>query len=379
MPPAAYTYAIDREVAEQAPRAPVRIPRHLAPVRLARRPRVPRPPGRGAQHDRAAPRQRRVGVRGRRRPLGRDEHGDDAARGPRDGHALGRHRSRRCCSTSQRRAGLDVDGVDDLLNKRSGILGLGGHGDMRDLVAAAESGDARATLALEVYAHRIRSYVGAYAAPARAGRRDRVHGRRRRERGRGARRSLAGLEAFGVEVDAERNRRAGERARRISTDASRTRCSSCPRTRSSRSRGRRSRSWLADPIRSAARPARPARPLRRIWSTARVRLDRGAGSYPCARHRARAARGSARAARSRCRASRSAGLEAADGDLRPQRSRTLRRCRRRCARVRGRCRRARARRRAARRCAATTPAHGGAVGVVLIVDGPVGARIAHGR
>lgn len=122
----------------------------------------------------------------------------------------------------QRRAGLDVDGVDDLLNKRSGILGLGGHGDMRDLVAAAESGDARAELALEVYAHRIRSYVGAYAA--QLGRVDAIVftagvGENAAEV---RRRSLAGLEGFGVEVDAARNAARGREARRISTDDSRT-------------------------------------------------------------------------------------------------------------------------------------------------------------
>jgi acetate kinase len=121
----------------------------------------------------------------------------------------------------QRRAGLDVDGVDDLLNKRSGILGLGGHGDMRDLVGAAESGDERAALALDVYAHRIRSYVGAYAA--QLGRVDAIvftagvgeNAAAVRER------ALAGLEGFGVEVDAARNAERRRDARRISTDGAR--------------------------------------------------------------------------------------------------------------------------------------------------------------
>lgn len=122
----------------------------------------------------------------------------------------------------QRRAGLDVDAVDDLLNKRSGILGLGGHGDMRDLVAAAESGDVDAELALEVYTHRVRSYVGAYAA--QLGRVDAIvftagvgeNAAVVRER------SLAGLEGFGVHLDRARNHERGSGARRISTDASRT-------------------------------------------------------------------------------------------------------------------------------------------------------------
>jgi len=62
------------------------------------------------------------------------------------------------------RAGWSVAEVDALLNSRSGLLGLAGSADMRDVEAAVESGDADAALALEVWAHRIRHYVGAYLA-----------------------------------------------------------------------------------------------------------------------------------------------------------------------------------------------------------------------
>jgi len=122
----------------------------------------------------------------------------------------------------QRRARLGVDEVDDLLNKRSGMLGLGGHGDMRDLTEAAASGDERARVALEVYAHRIRSYVGAYAA--QLGRVDAiVFTAGVGENSADVRAmSLAGLEAFGVEVDAARNAERSAEARRISTADSRT-------------------------------------------------------------------------------------------------------------------------------------------------------------
>jgi acetate kinase len=61
----------------------------------------------------------------------------------------------------QRVGAFDAAGLDDLLNRRSGLLGLGGHADMRDLVAA--SGPA-ARLAVDVYVHRLRHYIGAYAA-----------------------------------------------------------------------------------------------------------------------------------------------------------------------------------------------------------------------
>ncbi|MBX3193512.1 MAG: acetate kinase [Microbacteriaceae bacterium] len=64
----------------------------------------------------------------------------------------------------QRIGAFDAEGLDDLLNRRSGILGLGGHSDMRDLLAASDAGDAAAALAVDVYVHRLVRYIGAYAA-----------------------------------------------------------------------------------------------------------------------------------------------------------------------------------------------------------------------
>lgn len=60
------------------------------------------------------------------------------------------------------RAGWDSGDVDELLNRRSGLLGLAGAGDMRDIHARADAGDDAAELARQVYVHRIRKYVGAY-------------------------------------------------------------------------------------------------------------------------------------------------------------------------------------------------------------------------
>jgi acetate kinase len=55
--------------------------------------------------------------------------------------------------------------VDDLLNRRSGMLGLSGRsGDVRDLEQAAANGDGPADLALESFAYRARKYIGAYSA-----------------------------------------------------------------------------------------------------------------------------------------------------------------------------------------------------------------------
>lgn len=64
-----------------------------------------------------------------------------------------------------RSANLDVDGLDALLNKRSGLAGLSGVGnDMRDIEERAANGDERCRLAVQVFAHRVRKYIGAYAA-----------------------------------------------------------------------------------------------------------------------------------------------------------------------------------------------------------------------
>lgn len=63
------------------------------------------------------------------------------------------------------REGMSVDELDDLLNRRSGLAGMSGVGnDMRDVRAAAAAGSEAAAAALEVYAHRLRKLIGAYAA-----------------------------------------------------------------------------------------------------------------------------------------------------------------------------------------------------------------------
>ncbi|WP_052848046.1 acetate kinase [Streptomyces avicenniae] len=63
-----------------------------------------------------------------------------------------------------RNAGMSVDAIDALLNRRSGLLGLCGDNDMREVTRRAGDGDEAARLALDVYAHRLRKYVGAYTA-----------------------------------------------------------------------------------------------------------------------------------------------------------------------------------------------------------------------
>src|SRR6476620_4361598 len=64
----------------------------------------------------------------------------------------------------RRSAGLDVDAIDDLLNRRSGLKGLCGVNDFRELRRLIDDGDAGAALAYDVYIHRLRKYIGAYLA-----------------------------------------------------------------------------------------------------------------------------------------------------------------------------------------------------------------------
>ena len=59
----------------------------------------------------------------------------------------------------------DIDGLDELLNHQSGLAGLSGIGnDLREIERAAADGHDRSRLAINVFAHRARKYIGAYAA-----------------------------------------------------------------------------------------------------------------------------------------------------------------------------------------------------------------------
>lgn len=60
--------------------------------------------------------------------------------------------------------GYSADAVDQLLNKQSGLLGLSGHQDMRELLALAEAGDADACLAIDCFVYRIQQQLGSYLA-----------------------------------------------------------------------------------------------------------------------------------------------------------------------------------------------------------------------
>lgn len=117
-----------------------------------------------------------------------------------------------------REAGLSFDDLETMLNKRSGLMGLAGSGDVRDVQDAASRGDETAEAALAVYRHRIRHYVGAYAAQlggldaivftAGVGENDALLRRR----------TLLGLDFLGVTVDDDRNELSSRETRYVSRD-----------------------------------------------------------------------------------------------------------------------------------------------------------------
>ncbi len=121
-----------------------------------------------------------------------------------------------------RQLGLDIDAITNLLNKRSGLLGLSGRSnDMRTLLAAEAEGDERAALAIDVFCYRLARSIGAmtaalpkldalvftggigeHAAPVRE-------------------RALSHLSILGFRIDAEANEIHGGPSGRITADDSR--------------------------------------------------------------------------------------------------------------------------------------------------------------
>ncbi|CAM5399836.1 acetate kinase [Streptomyces abikoensis] len=63
-----------------------------------------------------------------------------------------------------RNAGMSTDEIDALLNKKSGLIGLCGDNDMREIRRRIDEGDEQARLAFDIYVHRLKKYIGAYYA-----------------------------------------------------------------------------------------------------------------------------------------------------------------------------------------------------------------------
>ncbi|UNO39874.1 acetate kinase [Streptomyces sp. MST-110588] len=121
----------------------------------------------------------------------------------------------------KRVAGMDTDEIDVLLNKKSGLIGLCGDNDMREIRRRIDEGDQRAALAFDIYIHRLKKYIGAYSAVL--GRVDAVaftagvgeNAAPVREA------AVAGLEELGLAVDADLNSVRSDEPRLISPEYAR--------------------------------------------------------------------------------------------------------------------------------------------------------------
>lgn len=121
-----------------------------------------------------------------------------------------------------RSAGLSIDQIDDLLNRKSGLKGLSGVNDFRELSELIDSGDENARLAYDVYIHQLRRFIGSYmlqlggvdAITFTAGVGENAVNVRRD--------AMADLQAFGITIDDDRNANVAniEGPREISTDDS---------------------------------------------------------------------------------------------------------------------------------------------------------------
>ncbi|MBI2860376.1 MAG: acetate kinase [Chloroflexi bacterium] len=120
-----------------------------------------------------------------------------------------------------RQEGLLVETIEDWLNRRSGLLGVSGRSaDMREVWKAAQQGDGRAALAIDMFCYSARKYIGAYLAVL-GGADALVFGGGIGENDAAVRaRILSGMEWCGIHIDDKRNREAVGREGRISTDGS---------------------------------------------------------------------------------------------------------------------------------------------------------------
>lgn len=119
-----------------------------------------------------------------------------------------------------RNCGMDIDQIDNMLNKESGLMGLCGMSDMRDIHGAIAAGDDKAKLAFEVQTYRNRKYIGAYMAAlghvdaivftAGIGENDDFVRAK----------SVEGLEPFGIVLDQEVNKQRVKKPTLLSTKES---------------------------------------------------------------------------------------------------------------------------------------------------------------
>lgn len=117
--------------------------------------------------------------------------------------------------------GLNLEEMDDLLNKKSGLLGLAGlgSGDLRDIASAMLEGNEQAKMALDVFTYRVKKYIGAYTF-AMGGVDAIVFTAGIGENSPLIRQMVCdGLEELGIEIDPEKNSSGNRKCREIQNDA----------------------------------------------------------------------------------------------------------------------------------------------------------------
>jgi acetate kinase len=117
--------------------------------------------------------------------------------------------------------GMSLKEIDQLLNKESGLKGICGTNDMREVIEKKDGGDERARIALDVYTYRIKKFIGAYYAALEnldglvftAGIGENAPSIREL--------CCSGLHQLGIEIDPERNNDHGNKVREINSSTSR--------------------------------------------------------------------------------------------------------------------------------------------------------------
>ena len=117
--------------------------------------------------------------------------------------------------------GMNFKDVDTMMNKKSGMLGISGvSSDFRDVETAADEGNERAKLALDMFVHRVKSYIGSYAA-VMDGVDAIIFTAGLGENGKTTRAAICkDMDFFGIELDPEKNDVRGKQCF-LNTDASR--------------------------------------------------------------------------------------------------------------------------------------------------------------
>jgi acetate kinase len=117
-----------------------------------------------------------------------------------------------------RQTGMSADEIEKLMNSRSGLKGICGMNDMRQIQQKAEAGDNQAMLALDMFCYRVRKYIGAYRAAIN--RTDAIvftggigeNSAIVRER------TCSGLDSLGVTLDSQKNNTVAGRISEIQKD-----------------------------------------------------------------------------------------------------------------------------------------------------------------